>query len=268
MEVLELNKIYNEDCFDTMKKMEDKSINLILTSPPYNMTKRKGGYADSGRYDVYKDWKTEEEYLEFTKNAFDEFNRIVVDNGVVLYNFGYSIENPALPYKLVTHIVTNTNWRLVDTICWKKSSGLPFPANKCRLSRTWEYIFVFSKSGMENDFFIDKGIASVSSKTKQTYYNVFYNFIDAKNNDAKTSKINQATFSSELVIKLLNLYADSNDFIVYDPFMGTGTTAVGCILSNKHPNFIGSEISDEQVKYSLNRIEEIQGIKLEETTFV
>jgi len=263
----EKNKIYNEDCFDTMKRIEDKSINLILTSPPYNMTKRKGGYADSGRYDVYSDWKTEEEYLEFTKNAFDEFNRIVVDNGVVLYNFGYSIENPALPYKLVTEIVEKTNWSLVDTICWKKSSGLPFPANKCRLSRTWEFIFVFAKQDHINDFFINKGVASVSEKTKQTYYNVFYNFIEARNNDEKTSKLNQATFSSELVTKLLNLYADK-DFIVYDPFMGTGTTAVGCLKSERPLYFIGSEISEEQVKYSEDRINKINNVKVSETAIV
>ena len=262
--MIELNTIYNEDCFDTMKRMGDKSINIILTSPPYNMTKRKGGYADSGRYDVYKDWKTEEEYLEFTKNVFDEFNRIIVDNGVVLYNFGYSIENPALPYKLVTEIVEKTNWRLVDTICWKKSSGLPFPANKCRLSRTWEFIFVFAKQDRINDFFINKGITSVSKKTKQTYYNVFYNFIEARNNDEKTSKLNQATFSSELVSKLLKLYADK-DFIVYDPFMGTGTTAIGCLKSEKPINYVGSEISEEQVKYSQERINKISNVKVSET---
>ena len=261
---LQLNKIYNEDCFDTMKHMEDGMVNLILTSPPYNMTKRKGGYADSGRYDVYTDWKTEEEYLDFTVNLFNEFNRIVKDNGVVLYNFGYSIENPALPYKMVADIVDKTNWSLVDTICWKKKSGLPFPANRCRLSRTWEFIFVFAKSDHTNDFFIDKGVASVSEKTKQTYYNVFYNFIEARNNDEKTNKLNQATFSSELVSKLLNLYAVEN-FIVYDPFMGTGTTAVGCVKSEKPINYIGSEISEEQVKYSIERIEKITNVKACET---
>jgi len=252
--MIELNSIYNEDCFDTMKKMADRSVNLVLTSPPYNMTKRKGGYADTGRYDVYTDWKTEDEYLEFTTNLFNEFDRVIVDNGVVLYNFGYSIENPALPYKLVTAIVNSTNWNLVDTICWKKSSGLPFPANKFRLSRTWEFVFVFTKKGMENNFFIDKGIASVSEKTKQTYYNVYYNFIEARNNDEKTNKLNQATFSSELVVKLLDLYAGDKGFVVYDPFMGTGTTAVGCLLSKKKPFYIGSEISDKQVEYSLERI--------------
>lgn len=261
---LQLNKIYNEDCFDTMNHMEDGMVNLILTSPPYNMTKRKGGYADSGRYDVYTDWKTEKEYLDFTVNLFNEFNRIVKDDGVVLYNFGYSIENPALPYKMVADIVDKTDWSLVDTICWKKKSGLPFPANRCRLSRTWEFIFVFAKSGHTNDFFIDKGVASVSEKTKQTYYNVFYNFIEARNNDEKTNKLNQATFSSELVSKLLNLYAGEN-FIVYDPFMGTGTTAVGCVKSEKPINYIGSEISEEQVKYSIERIEKITNVKACET---
>ena len=182
-----------------------------------------------------------------------------------MYNFGYSIENPALPYKLVAEIVEKTSWRLVDTICWKKSSGLPFPANKCRLSRTWEFIFVFAKDGMTNDYFVNKGIASVSEKTKQTYYNVYYNFIEANNNDGKTNKLNQATFSSDLVLKLLNLYADK-DFVVYDPFMGTGTTAVGCLKSERPLNYIGSEISEKQVEYSIDRIDKITNVKRCETT--
>ena len=57
------NIIYNEDCLITLDKIDEKSIDVVLTSPPYNMTKRKGGYADTGRYDVYQDWKTEEEYI-------------------------------------------------------------------------------------------------------------------------------------------------------------------------------------------------------------
>ena len=254
---VEVNTIYNEDCFKTMSRMEDKSVNLILTSPPYNMTKRKGGYADTGRYDVYTDWKTESEYLDFTVALFNNFNRIVVDNGVVLYNFGYSIENPSLPYKLVTKVVENTDWELVDTICWKEDSGLPFPANKCRLSRIWEFVFVFAKKTHINDYFVDKGIASISEKTNQKYYNVYYNFIEARNNDEKTPKLNQATFSSEFVVKLVNLYA-AEGMVVYDPFMGTGTTAVGCICSYKHLLYIGSEISEKQVEYSNNRIKAIQ----------
>ena len=98
-----VNKIYNEDCFQTMKRL-DSCIDIVLTSPPYNMTKRKGGYADTGRYDVYNDWLEEDDYLNFTKNLFCDFDKILKPNKLVLYNFSYSIENPSLPYKLVSYL--------------------------------------------------------------------------------------------------------------------------------------------------------------------
>jgi DNA modification methylase len=51
------NKIYNTDCLEFMKTYDGKRVDLVLTSPPYNMTNRPGGDADSGRYDEYDDWK-------------------------------------------------------------------------------------------------------------------------------------------------------------------------------------------------------------------
>lgn len=256
--MLELNKIYNEDCLVTMQKIDKHSIDCVLTSPPYNMTKRKGGYADTGRYDVYNDFKEESVYIQDTVNVFNQFDNIVKPQGVVLYNFSYSIENPSLPYKLVADIVRNTNWDIVDTICWKKKSGLPFPANKYRLSRNWEFVFVFARKDKVDGFFIDKKVSSVSKKTGQIYYEVWYNFIEAANNDAQTRKINQATFSSEFVSKLLDMYCPTGG-VVYDPFFGTGTTAVACINNPKHPQWIGSEISDNQCDYAQERInKEIQ----------
>ena len=118
-------------------------VDTILCSPPYNMTHRKGGFADTGRYDVYEDWKTEEDYLKWTIDLFNKFDLILNKQRSIIYNFSYSIENPSLPYKLVTEIVKNTNFDIVDTIIWKKKCGIPFPANGKRLSRNWEYVFVF-----------------------------------------------------------------------------------------------------------------------------
>lgn len=252
--MLELNKIYNEDCLITMQKIDEHSIDCVLTSPPYNMTKRKGGYADTGRYDVYNDFKEESVYIQDTVNVFNQFDKIVKPQGVVLYNFSYSIENPSLPYKLVADIVRNTNWDIVDTICWKKKSGLPFPANKYRLSRNWEFVFVFVRKDKVNDFFIDKKVSSVSEKTGQTYYDVWYNFIEAANNDAQTNKLNQATYSSEFVLKLLDMYCPEVGGVIYDPFSGTGTTAIGCLKHYKKPSFICSEISFNQCVYANKRI--------------
>lgn len=247
-----INKIYNEDCFDTMKRLTSQ-IDIILTSPPYNMTHRKGGISDTGRYDVYKDWLTEADYLDFTKNLFVEFNKVLKSNKLVLYNFGYSIENPSLPYKLVAFLEHNTAFTLVDTIIWKKKSGLPFPANKRRLSRNWEYIFVFCRKNEVETFDVFKGVSSISEKTGQVYYKNHYNFIEARNNDG-VCPFNQATFSSELCESLLRLYTTEGQ-TVYDPFMGSGTTAVAC--KKLGLNYIGSEISENQCEWAENRLNEV-----------
>ena len=63
MSMNKVNFIHNGDCIEFMKNSGDL-VDLILTSPPYNMTKRPGGDADSGRYDEYEDWKEADEYLE------------------------------------------------------------------------------------------------------------------------------------------------------------------------------------------------------------
>lgn len=251
--MFELNRIYNEDCFKTMKKMVENNIkvDVILTSPPYNMSKkRKGGFADSGRYDLYKDNLEEEDYLKWTVDLFNKFDLILQNQRSIIYNFSYSIENPSLPYKLVTEIVKNTSFDLVDTIIWKKKCGLPFPANGKRLSRNWEYVFVFVRKDEVNTYENNRRVKSVSEKTNQKYYEAIYNFVEAKNNDGKCP-YNQATYSTELCDKLLDIYTQDN-WIVYDPFMGSGTTAVSS--KKRNLNYIGSEISSQQVEYSKERL--------------
>jgi site-specific DNA-methyltransferase (adenine-specific)/modification methylase len=175
-----------------------------------------------------------------------------------LYNFSYSIENPSLPYKLISHLEKNTPFTLVDTIIWKKKSGLPFPANKRRLSRNWEFVFVFCRKTEVDTFDIYKPISSVSKKTGQTYYNVFYNFIEAKNNDEKCP-YNQATYSSELCEQLLSIYSTTGD-TCYDPFIGSGTTAIAC--EKLGLNYIGSELSEKQCEWANNRIENFKNNKV------
>lgn len=248
--IMEFNKIYNEDCFLTMDRMQTK-VDVVLTSPPYNMTKRKGGISDTGRYDCYIDWKTETDYIQYIAKVFKKFETVLNDKGVVLLNLSYSIENPSLPYKTVCGILEQTNFKLIDTIVWKKKNGLPFPANKQRLSRIFENIYVFA---LCDDFHINRKIKSTSAKTGQNYYEIIYNFIEARNND-EVCPYNQATFSSELCEKLLNIYA-KEDALVYDPFIGSGTTAVAC--KKMGLNYIGSEISEKQCAWAMNRLEKTE----------
>lgn len=250
--MIEVNRIYNEDCMLTMQRLIDEKyfVDVVMTSPPYNMTKRKGGYADTGRYDVYVDWKSEEEYLKWTIDLFNRFDSVLNKQRPIIYNFSYSIENPSLPYKLISSIESNTNFRLVDTIIWKKKFGLPFPANSKRLCRNWEFVFIFTRENEMNTYENNRKIKSISEKTGQKYYEAIYNFVEAINNDGKC-ELNQATYSTELCSKLLDIYC-KDGWVVYDPFVGTGTTAVAC--KRRGLAYIGSEISDKQCEFAIKRI--------------
>ena len=252
--MVNLNFFYNEDCNVTIDRMEDNFVDCVLTSPPYNMTKRKGGYADKqNRYDKYIDWKDENEYKSWTCEIFNKLDRVLVKNGVILYNFSYSIENPSLPFTLIDSIIENTSFTVADTIVWKKSNSIPHPASYNRLNRIVEFIFVIVRKNELKTFNCYKQVTKISPKG-QRYYEIIDNFMVAKNNDESTP-INKATFSSELCIKLLEVYTKKDD-VIYDPFMGTGTTGVAC--ENIGRKFIGSEISEEQVIHSRNRLKNKQ----------
>ena len=96
---------------------------------------------------------------------------------------------------------------------------------------------------------MNKSIRSYRSSGQAMYENIT-NFIEAKNNDG-SCPLNKATYSSELCEKLLKMYAPENA-TVYDPFMGSGTTAVACYRMGL--NCFGSELSKAQVEYSQDRL--------------
>lgn len=256
---MELNKIYNEDCFVTMNRIiNDNSIDCVLTSPPYNMTKRRGGISDSGRYDIYNDWLSQDEYISFSVKLFKELDRIVKHNGVVIYNLSYSKENGILPYLVISEIYHQTKWTVVDTLIWEKNSAIPSPADKRHYTRKCETIFIFARKTEKETFNRYPEVSSIGSNG-QTYYHTYNNIIRARNNDASTHKLNQATYSTDLCIQLLSLYAKPED-VIYDPFMGTGTTGNACKLIGL--NYIGSEISQPQCEYAEKRIKEAQQLTL------
>ena len=256
-----VNFIHNGDCIEFMKNYTG-AVDLILTSPPYNMTKRPGGDADSGRYDEYEDWKEADEYIDWSVDVFNCFDNSLVDNGVVLYNFSYSIENPSMPYHLVAEITHQTNFALADTIVWEKKSSIPYAASPNRLQRIFDFVFVFVRDSEMNSFTTNKQVSKVSN-TGQKYYYPVSNFIEAKNNDGATKDINQATFSTDFVTQLLTTYAKpEKSFVVFDPFMGTGTTAKGCVEYGC--SYLGTETSKTQCEYANNRLQKLSVLKFDE----
>lgn len=256
---MEINKIYNEHCFLTMKSMIENKIFVdgIITSPFYGTTRKRKNqntkeYLEKhlGRYDVYIDNMTDEEYISFTLKLFSGYDKILKKNGCILYNMSYSSENTHLIWLTIAEIIKNTNFIVADDIIWKKKSALPNNVSSNKLTRIVEHIFVFCRKDEIKTFNCNKKVISVRKDNGQKTYENIYNFIEAKNNDG-SNKLNKATYSTELIEKLLNIYFKKDD-LIYDSFMGTGTTANACVKYGC--NFIGSEISKAQCEYAEERI--------------
>ena len=249
-------KIYNEDCLTTMSKIAKAGgkVDIILTSPPYN-TGRNSGNIERGmknherRYDIYLEQRNTDEYNDWTVDIFNHYDSILKENGCILYNMSYGNENPEQMYLTIADVISRTNFTIADTIIWKKKSALPNNVSHNKLTRICEFVFVFCRKDEYKTFTANKKVKS-QSKTGQNYYENIYNFVEAKNNDG-SNNLNKATYSSELCEQLLNIYAKENA-IVYDSFNGTGTTGVACIRLGL--NYIGSELSEEQCKYSIERL--------------
>lgn len=241
----EINTIYNEDCLETMRNL-NKEVDLVITSPPYNIIRKNS--TDRG-YDIYKDDKSNEDYIKWILDIFIGYDNILKDNGCVLFNLSYGTENTILMSLVIAEIIKNSNFILADIIVWKKKSSIPNNVSSNKLTRIVEYIYVFCRKNEFSTFNCNKQKVNQRDTGQVIFENIF-NFIEAKNND-KSTDLNKATFSTDLVRRLLKIYAKDNS-LVYDGFMGTGTTAEACIIENI--NFIGSEISKEQCNYANKRI--------------
>ena len=235
---------------------ENFKVDCILTSPPYNTVRVGKSYMSQkardkgyGRYDIYSEFETNQEYIDWTIQLFQLFNKILKENGVIIYNLSYGGENTEGMWRTVYNILEHTPFTIGDNIIWKKKSAMPNSTSHNKLTRLCEYIYVFVRKTEDETYHSNKKISKVG-ENGQTYYQNIFNFIEAPNNDG-ANKLNKATWSTDLCKQLLNLYVKQGS-IVYDPFMGTGTTANACKLENI--NYIGSELSNAQVEYSKKRL--------------
>ena len=249
--MFELNRIYNEDCFITMDTMvkNNVTVDLILTSPPYNTGRNNCNDIYATRYDVYTENKDFDDYADWTVQLFNYYNKILKNNGCVLYNISYGSENNEQLWTVLSEIIKNTEFTVADMLIWHKSNALPNNQSSNKLTRICEPVFVLCRKSEYKTFHMNKKVKSISNKGQKFYENI-NNYIKAVNNDGQC-EFNHATYSSDLCVKLLNIYAPPHS-IVYDSFMGTGTTAVACKCLSL--SFIGSEISEKQCEFANNRL--------------
>ena len=234
-----LNRIHNEDCLTTMNRMEDNSIDVVVTSPPYNIGKgRKNGCRkESKNYDTYSDDLSKEEYFNQTSLWIDSLIR------VTRHHIFYNIQEIKGNKGIVKYIYQNYSKDLKEVFIWAKTNP-PSSINDTGVSKGYEYIFCFSK---------DSPNKSVFNYCNFSNYNGDYirNCIIKPVNNDKENKGHSFAFGDWLPKYFINYFSKEGD-LIYDPFMGTGTTAKASILLNR--NYIGSEISKQYCEIAEKRL--------------
>lgn len=244
--------LYNGDCVEIMDEMVSDGVKVdkVLTSPPYNIIRPNS--TDRG-YDLYKDGMSNEDYIKWIIDIFNLYDKLLNENGAVLFNMSYGTENPTIMIETINSIITKTNFTLGDMLVWKKRSATPNNVSHNKMTRIVEYIFVLCRIDEYASFTSNKKIVGKRDTGQYTYENVF-NFFESKNNDY-SNELNKATFSTSMVQNLIDRYIKDDD-VVLDNFSGTGTTMYQCIANDI--KCYGIELSLKQCEHTEKRLNNVQ----------
>ena len=235
--------LINGDCIEEMKKIESGSVDMILTSPPYNMNLRirNGKYCSrqivkeiTTKYENYSDNLPMAEYFEFNKKVLLECLRV---SDLVFYNVQFLTGNKPALFKILGEF----SEYIKEFIIWDKVNAQP-AIGKCVLNSQFEVLIVLQKSAPESRHF----------KTAQFDRGTLSNHWSIKRGK-KPVKGHGAVFPVELAEKVIKNFSTEGS-IILDPFMGTGTTGVAAKTLNR--KFIGIELDENYFNTAKDRIEQ------------
>ena len=245
---IEFDKIYNESCLETLKRIPDNFIDLVITSPPYNMNLRirKGEYCSrqivkeiSTKYGGFADNMPIDDYYEFHSEVLRELLRV---SNLVFYVVQVVTGSKRSIFKMIGEFSDN----LKDIIIWDKKYAEP-AIQKQVMNRRTEFILVF-----ENDYPISRQFRS--APFKRGSLNDIWQIDRNRNNGKSKDKSHGATFPEKLVATIIENFSKKGDKI-YDPFLGTGTTAI--VAKKMKRKFIGSEILKDYCKIAKRKLNEV-----------
>jgi modification methylase len=228
---------------ENMKELPDNSIHLMVTSPPYNVSKE------------YDEDLSLKEYLQLLENSFKETYRVLVNGGRACINVANLGRKPYIPLSdYISKIMLEIGFNMRGEIIWNKAAsaspstawGSWQSAANPILRDVHEYILVFSKG----DYKREKGEKQNSISKEQ--FMEWTKSIWTMNAESARRIGHPAPFPEELPFRLIQLYSFKGD-IILDPFMGSGTTAVSALKSDR--KFVGYDISKEYNDLAEKRIE-------------
>jgi site-specific DNA-methyltransferase (adenine-specific) len=241
-----LNKTILNSAED-MSKIPDNSLHLMITSPPYNVSKE------------YDDDLSLSEYLDMLKNVFTETYRVLVNGGRACINVANLGRKPYIPLSdYISKMMIDIGYNMRGEIIWNKAAsaspscawGSWMSASNPTLRDIHEYILVFSKGDYKRERKKAEKEIKENSITKSNFME-WTKSIWTFNAESARRVGHPAPFPIDLPYRLIQLYSFKTD-IILDPFMGSGTTAIAALESNR--NFVGFEISQEYIDLANKRI--------------
>lgn len=231
-----LNKIICGDSIEIMKTIPTGSIDLVVTSPPYNLKNSTGNGMKDGRggkwsnaslvkgYKAHNDCMPHDKYVTWQRDCLSEMLRIIPETGAIFYNHKWRVQNSLLQNR---HDIVS-GFPVRQIIIWKRKGGINF--NPGYFLPTYEVIYLIAKKGFK-------------LAPKANSYGDVWEFTQEMNNQ------HPAPFPVELIERIIS---STTAETILDPFMGSGTTAVAC--RNLKRNFIGIELSEEYINAAYNRL--------------
>jgi DNA modification methylase len=232
-----INSIILGDCFDVMRRLDSNSIDLIITSPPYNLKNSTGNGLKNGNggkwqnaalmkgYKMHDDDMPYDEYCKWQRNCLRQMMRLLKDDGAIFYNHKWRVQAGLLQDR--NEIVKGFPVRQI--IIWRRSGGINF--NPGYFLPTYEVIYLIAKKNFR--------LKSGANKNGDVW-------------EIKQEMKNPhpAPYPVDLIDKII-LSTDAK--LILDPFSGSGTTAVSAIKNNR--DFICIDNSEEYCTMAKKRIE-------------
>ncbi len=231
-----LNKIICGNAVDIMKKIPDGSVDLIVTSPPYNLKNSTGNGMKNGSkgkwanaalqngYSHHDDCMPHDEYVKWQRECLTEMMRIIPEDGAIFYNHKWRVQGGVLQDR--QDIVSGFPVRQI--IIWRRKGGFNF--NPGYFVPTYEVIYLIAKPKFK-------------LSPKASGHGDVWEFTQEMNNE------HPAAFPVNLIDRIVS---STNAKIILDPFMGSGTTALSAINFNRH--YIGIDLSPEYCEMAKKRI--------------
>jgi len=251
--MIELNKIYNEDCLEGMKRIPDGFVDLTVTSPPYDNLRTYNGNIEQWSFEKFQ-------------GIAKELYRVTANGGVVIWIVADATikgSETGTSFRQALHFM-DCGFNLHDTMIWEKT-GNGCLGSQNAYGQVFEYMFVFSKSKIKTHNLIKDRENKIKSGTVKVNASLvdgkgYSRVVERKPFGKRNNiwRINQqqksehpAPFPEQLANDHIVSWSNEGDAVL-DPFMGSGTTAIACINTGR--NYIGFELDEQYCDIANERI--------------